>query len=202
MLRSRPIFRARIAAIVGTIVVVFLVTFAVAFAFLVMRKRRKNRIALDSRPNSIASFGSAEEYNGERRLSHAPIATNASVMTFVTAPASVGGAILDFPLPPVPAAESRPGSGQSDHSFEFSQYRKSRASIIEDRNRFRKIGQYPDADSYTPFVLPPSDFGHSDEFSPRGSIVGHSLESASSASYHTSNNALLVAGGERSTHQG
>jgi hypothetical protein len=126
-------------------------------------------------------------------------------MTFVTAP-SVGVRTIDFPLAPAPAAHARPGSRQSDNSFDFSQYRKSRASIIEDRNRFRKIGQYPDADSYIPFVLPPSDFSHSEEVSgtPVVSNAGHepSLESSSSASYHTSNNVLLVAGGEKSAYRG
>lgn len=189
----------KIAAIVGTIVTVFLVIFA-AFVFLMMRKRQKRRIGLlDSRPDSIASFGSvSDEFNSERRMSNAAAVPNTSISSFLTAPAHVDGMQMDFPLPPVPAVESRPVSSLSDVTFDFSQYRMSRGSIIEDRNRFRKIGQYPDVDSYTPFVLPPSEFGHSEEASgatPRVSIVAdndRSLGASSSGSNLTGGNPVLL----------
>lgn len=202
-LAKNNFYRTKIAAIVGTIVTVLLVIFAAAFVFLMMRKRQKRRIALlDSRPDSIASFGSvSDEFNSERRMSSA--VPNTSVASFLTAPAHVDGMQMDFPLPPVPVAESRPVSSLSDATFDFSQYRMSRASIIEDRNRFRKIGQYPDVDSYTPFVLPPSEFGHSEEVSgatPRVSIVAdydRSLGESSSGSNLTGGNPAPLGTGER-----
>lgn len=190
----------KIAAIVGTIVTVFLVICAAAFVFLMIRKRQKRRIGLlDSRPDSIASFGSvSDEFNSERKMSNAAAVPTTSVSSFLTAPAHVDGMQMDFPLPPVPAAESRPVSSLSDATFDFSQYRMSRSSIIEDRNRFRKIGQYPDVDSYTPFVLPPSEFGHSEEASggtPRVSIVAdhdRSLGASSTGSNLTGGNPVLL----------
>jgi len=192
------ISRKTIAAIVGTIVTILLVSLSVALVYLMIRRKLKRRIALlDSRPTSIASFGSAsDEFAAERRLTNAPVGPN---LPTASPPVLVNGVNITLPSPPVPAANPRPISDGSDLTFDFSQYHKSRASIIEDRNRFRKIGQYPDADSYTPFVLPPSEPGHSEEaaVTPRVSILVDQYSSASQSAHEGSRNTDDLTSGGR-----
>ncbi|PVF99713.1 hypothetical protein CPB86DRAFT_756192 [Serendipita vermifera] len=169
----------KIAAVVATLVTVFLVVFAIAMVLLMLRKRRRAIQLTRSRPTSASSFGSASDefaYDS-RRNSRAALAPMTSTSSFKTAPAYVDGAKLDFPLPPVPGvpeastSNKRPLSGVSDGTFDFGfkEQQMSRASIIEERNFYRKIGNYPAAGTYTPFaVAPSSEMGHGDEpsFSP------------------------------------
>lgn len=187
---------SKIAAIIGTIVAVFLITFTVAFVFLLIRKRQKRAIALSrSNRSSGSSFGSLtdEWAHDERRNSRTALAASASTPSFRTASAFVDGTKLDFPLPPVPALPSRPVSGQSNLTFDFSQH--GHTSIIEERNKFRKIGQYPDADSYTPFAIPPSEVSHTEESvgPARSSMLGEkSTEKNFHDTYRSSKNYDLM----------
>jgi hypothetical protein len=66
----------------------------------------------------------------------------------------------------------------SDATFDLAE-RRSRTSIIADRNFYRKIGQYPAAGTYTPFAFPPSsDLGHSEDAFGTGRISPTELAAA------------------------
>ncbi|KAG8810700.1 hypothetical protein FRC17_002823 [Serendipita sp. 399] len=163
---SNRLSASKIGAVVGTLVAVFLILFGVALLCLHVRKRRRAIQLTRSRPASASSFGSVtdEFAHEDRRHSQAPLVDDVAR----TVPAMVDGSNLNFPLPPVPAATNgsspRPTSMLSSQTFDlaFEQQTKSRSSLIADRNLFRKIGQYPDAGTYTPFAVPPSETSHAE----------------------------------------
>lgn len=148
----------------------FIVIFSCALVMLLIRKRTRAIQLTRSRPNSAGSFDSFTNGDAEeRRDSRVGLTVGTmSSHSFRTAPAFIDGAHMEFPLPPAPeisaAGGGRPLSGESESTdFGFTG-QMSRDSVIEDRNQFRKIGEYPAAESYTPFAFPPSDdLGHSEE---------------------------------------
>jgi hypothetical protein len=151
-------------------------------------KRRRASQLSKSRPDSSLSFGSSDLLHDSRRDSEAPLAPADSMTSFRTAPTYINGDKIEFPLPPVPSAGAnpaemassshRPVSMGSDSTFDLAE-RRSRTSIIADRNFYRKIGQYPAAGTYTPFALPPSsDLGHSEDAFGTGRISPTELSAA------------------------
>ncbi|CAG7849283.1 SubName: Full=Uncharacterized protein {ECO:0000313/EMBL:CCA69493.1} [Serendipita indica DSM 11827] len=172
----------KIAAVVGTLVTVFLIVFGISIALLILRKRRK--ASQRARPTSASSFGSVSDewaHDARRNSQTALVGSNQPSMS-----ASVAGTRLNFPLPPAPAASPEPGrrpnSMVSNQTFDlaFEQQKRSRDSIIEDKNALRKIGQYPDAGTYTPFAFPPSDQGHTEENGVSPTQLTAALEGAKS----------------------
>lgn len=164
---------SRVAAIAGSIVAVFIVVFIIAFVLLMLRKRKRRSQMANSRPESSLSFGSSDILNHNHRDSSEPLEPTGSMTSFRTAPAYVDGQKMEFPLPPVPSADlnhsemtgtsQRPISMGSDLTSDLME-RRSRTSLIAERNFYRKVGQYPEAGSYTPFALAPSsELGHSEE---------------------------------------
>jgi hypothetical protein len=167
-----------------------------------LRKRRRSVQLANSRRDSSLSFGSTDLLHDARRDSRAPLAPLDSVTSFRTAPAYIDGETMEFPLPPVPSAgmnhaemessSHRPVSMTSDATFDLAE-RRSRTSIIADRNFYRKIGQYPAAGTYTPFALAPSsDFEHSEEAFMVGRLspteLSAALERTTSVKNRRSNN--------------
>ncbi|KAG8861869.1 hypothetical protein FRB91_000113 [Serendipita sp. 411] len=157
---------SKIGAVVGTLVTVFLVIFGLALLLLRLRKRKRAIQLTRSRPASASSFGSAtDEFAYEERRSSRSLLVSSTT----TVPAVVEGSTMNFPLPPLPtmanSSSNRPVSMLSNQTFDlaFEQQTKSRSSLIADRNLFRKIGEYPEAGTYTPFAVPPSDTSHAEQ---------------------------------------
>lgn len=127
----------------------------------------------NSNRDSSLSFDTSDAIHNDQ---HALLHASASTASFRTAPTFIDGSNREFPLPPVPSAtgnsssnnQGTSSSGRPNSTYSFGTFdlmeRRSRSSLIADRNFYAKMGQYPTAGTYTPFVLPPSsEFNPSEE---------------------------------------